>query len=85
MIKGGEMKRVKFLTALMVPVLFYLPLRQGTHAYIDAGTGSIILQAVVGALFAVVVATKLFWQQIKNFLGSLFSKAKAKKNEKHED
>ncbi len=83
MIKGGEMKRVKFLTALMVPVLFYLPLRQGTHAYIDPGTGSVILQAVVGALFAVVVAIKLFWQQIRNFLGSLFSKAK--KNEKHKD
>ena len=83
MIKGGEMKRVKFSTALMMPVLLYLPLHQGIHAYIDPGTGSIILQVVVVALFAAVVAIKLFWQQIRNFLGSLFSKAK--KNEKHKD
>jgi hypothetical protein len=84
MIKGGEMKRVKFWTASMMPALLYLPLHQGIFpAYIDPGTGSIILQAVIGVLFGAIVALKLFWRQVKAFVGSLFSKFK--RNEKHED
>lgn len=83
MIEGNEMKHAKFSTALMMPGLLYLPVHQVIQAYIDPGTGSIILQVVIGVLFASVVAIKLFWRQFTAFLGSLFSKSK--KNEKHED
>ena len=38
-------------------------------AYIDPGTGSIILQAVIGAILGVAVAAKLFWHRILKFLG----------------
>jgi hypothetical protein len=37
-------------------------------AYLDAGTGSIILQAVLGGTAAVAVAVKLWWRKILHTL-----------------
>ncbi len=33
------------------------------HAYLDPGTGSIILQGLIGALAAIAVALKLYWHK----------------------
>ncbi|TVQ86519.1 MAG: hypothetical protein EA397_20180 [Deltaproteobacteria bacterium] len=38
-------------------------------AYLDAGTGSIILQSILGALFATTITVKLFWHRIKGAFG----------------
>jgi NhaP-type Na+/H+ or K+/H+ antiporter len=43
-------------------------------AYIDPGTGSIIIQAIIGALVGVAIAAKLFWHRILKFLGIRKSK-----------
>ena len=40
-------------------------------AYIDPGTGSLVLQVIVGSALAGLLATKLFWQQLKVFVGRL--------------
>ena len=37
-------------------------------AYLDAGTGSIILQAVLGGTAAMLVAMKLWWRSALRFL-----------------
>ncbi len=37
--------------------------------YIDPGTGSIILQAVIASVVGAAVAVKLFWHKILRFLG----------------
>jgi len=37
-------------------------------AYLDAGSGSVILQAVIGGFAAVAVSLKLFWRRILTFL-----------------
>jgi hypothetical protein len=39
------------------------------HAYLDPGTGSIILQGIFGALAAITVALKLYWHKILKLLG----------------
>lgn len=39
------------------------------HAYLDPGTGSAILQGVLGAIAAIAVVTKLYWYRILRFLG----------------
>ncbi len=43
-------------------------------AYIDPGTGSIILQAIIGAVVGAAIAVKLFWHRILKFLGIRKSK-----------
>lgn len=35
------------------------------HAYIDPGTGSLLIQGIIAAVVGVGVAVKLFWHKIK--------------------
>ncbi len=48
---------------LMTAMLFAVP----AHAYLDPGTGSMILQVILGGVAAASVALKLYWQRIKGF------------------
>ena len=38
-------------------------------AYIDPGSGSFILQALIAALAGALVAVNIYWQKIKRFFG----------------
>ena len=40
-----------------------------THAYLDPGSGSMLLQVILGGFAAVGVALKLYWHRIKAALG----------------
>ena len=40
------------------------------HAYIDPGTGSLILQSIIGAIAAGLVTIKIYWQKIRAFFSS---------------
>lgn len=40
------------------------------HAYLDPGTGSMILQGLIGAVVGGLIALKLYWARLKNFLSS---------------
>jgi len=46
------------------------------EAYIDPGTGSMILQAMIAAIAGSAVAIKIFWKRIKYFYLRLIGKAK---------
>ena len=45
-------------------------------AYLDPGTGSYILQLIIGALIGGLFAVKLFWNQIRAFFKNRFSKGR---------
>jgi hypothetical protein len=47
---------------LALTVFAFIP---QAHAYLDAGTGSAILQAVLGVAFAGFVTLRMYWQRIK--------------------
>ena len=49
---------------------------QNAYAYIDPGTGGIILQAIIGAIAATSLTIKIYWQKIKEFL-----KKRSKRND----
>tara|TARA_B100000787_G_scaffold48900_1_gene35164 strand:- start:6741 stop:6941 length:201 start_codon:yes stop_codon:yes gene_type:complete len=63
---------LKFILLSFIIIFF------STHAYayIDPGTGSIILQAIIGAIAATSLTIKIYWQKIKVFF---------KKKKKHKD
>ena len=48
-------------------------------AYLDPGTGSIILQAILGAIAAGLTFFTNFWQKVKNFFKKFFKKKDNKK------
>lgn len=39
------------------------------YAYLDAGTGSMILQVLLGGLAGLAIAGKLYWYKLKMFFG----------------
>lgn len=53
-----------------------------TYAYLDPGSGSYIIQVIIGVFFAGLVAVKMFWNKVKLFSKNLFSKQKNEKTEK---
>tara|TARA_B100000787_G_C16049458_1_gene230571 strand:+ start:369 stop:563 length:195 start_codon:yes stop_codon:yes gene_type:complete len=56
--------------------LFVFFFSQDAYAYIDPGTGGIILQAIIGAIAATSLTIKIYWQKIKEFL-----KKRSKRND----
>ena len=54
-----------FKIAVLVVLAFPVP----AIAYLDPGTGSMLLQVILGGIAAVAVALKLFWYRIIAFLG----------------
>lgn len=50
------------------------------HAYIDLGSASILLQALLAGLFASLFTLKIFWQRITGSVSRFFSKIKSPKS-----
>jgi len=74
---GDAMKRLRYsIGPFFFPAVFVLGLPGVTHSYIDPGTGSIVIQAVIGGFAAALVAIGMFWKQIKAFVSNLFSRFK---------
>lgn len=59
-------------TALAVGV-WSLP----AYAYLDPGTGSMLIQGIIGAIAAVGVTLKLYWHKIKLIISGRKTKSKA--------
>jgi len=51
-------------------------------AYLDPGSGSAIVQVILGGLAGVAVAFKLFWQRIKLFFSLRWWRSDRRKSEK---
>jgi len=55
--------------------VFLLPLTsQEVHAYIDPGTGSLVIQILIASFVGGVFLLKIFWEKVKAFFKNLFSK-----------
>jgi len=74
------MKKFNF-AALAVIAIALAPL--DAFAYLDPGTGSALLQGILGALAAVVVVLKLYWHRLLRLFG--LRKNTAAKTEKETD
>lgn len=62
----------KFIRHLMVVFLLtglMLLFAGNAYAYLDPGTGSMILQGILGGLAAAVVVARLYWHRLLSFFG----------------
>ena len=60
----------KFHSATFVSMTFLATMMPGlAHAYLDPGTGSMLLQIILGGLAGLAVAGKLFWHRVLRFFG----------------
>ena len=54
--------------------LIYIVSTNNVFAYLDPGTGSIILQAILGAIAAGFSYCVFYWNKVKNFFKKIFKK-----------
>ena len=59
-------------------ILFYFFSLTSAHAYLDPGTGSIILQAIIGFIAASITIISIYWNKLKIFIVNLFKKKNKK-------
>jgi len=61
---------IKFLISLMILTLGAMQ----AQAYIDPGTGSLVIQATIAVVVSSLVAIKMFWKKIKIFFAKITGK-----------
>ena len=52
-------------------VLVGLTVSAPSHAYLDPGTGSIILQSILAGIAVAMGVLRLYWHRFKAFIGSI--------------
>ena len=65
---------------LLLPIIYFF-LTVNAHAYLDPGTGSMILQLILGGVAAFFATISVFFNRIKNSIKKIFNfKSVDKKN-----
>lgn len=63
------------MTFYIIAVVMVSPI----YAYLDPGSASLLLQAIIGFIAATSVTIGLYWQKIKKGLKKVFSKKQSSK------
>ena len=61
---------------LHLSIIIFFTLTNSANAYLDPGTGSIILQAILGFIAASLATLSFYWSKVKLFLIKIFKKNK---------
>tara|TARA_B110000503_G_scaffold124243_1_gene190600 strand:+ start:185 stop:412 length:228 start_codon:yes stop_codon:yes gene_type:complete len=64
----------KFFIYLFCNIIVIFLIVTNAYAYLDPGTGSFILQAIIGFLAALSAGFLYYWTKVKNFFLKLFKK-----------
>lgn len=62
---------VQIIYLNILSLIFY---SSNAYAYLDPGTGSFILQAILGFLAAISAGFLYYWSKVKNFFLKIFKK-----------
>jgi len=62
----------RFIKRLVLTAGLILAIAQDSHAYLDLGTGSYLLQIALATLFASLFFAKRLWLRIISFLKEIF-------------
>jgi len=68
------LKKFGWLLLLMLTCVFIFP-AQAQALYIDPGTGSIVIQVLLGALIGGLVALKMYFARVKAWFAKLFNRS----------
>ena len=66
----------KLLSAFVFTVIFLYS--NDANAYLDPGTGSLVLQAIIAFFAGAAALISLYWKKFKSFIKNLFSNDKKK-------
>jgi len=77
MLKLKKKKTGSFFILALATALFFTT-ASNAHAYLDPGTGSMVLQAIAAIGIGVFVGITAFWRNIKIFFSNIFKSSKPK-------
>jgi len=60
--------------SLVIPIFFLTS--TNTYAYLDLGTGSYIIQAILAGFFATLFFLKVYWFKFSKFISKIFGRSK---------
>ena len=66
---------------LKIFIIIYFSFLSNANAYIDPGSGSILLQALIGGLAAAGASLAVYWSRFKDFILKLKTKKIKKEDE----
>lgn len=69
-IKGGKFMKINWSAAWAAGAVFF-PV--SAHAYLDAGSASMVFQAIIAALVGAAVTAKIYWKRLSGWARRLFS------------
>lgn len=72
------MKIKKKISHYFIYLFVYFFLSSNAHAYLDPGTGSIMLQAIIAVFAGAMTFISIYWKKFKAFVSNLLSKDKKK-------
>ena len=77
--------RSSLMTIVVMILILYFSIPARAYAYLDPGTGSFIIQMIVGGLLGIAFTIGLFWKRVKLWLMNLFSgESEPESEEDHE-
>ena len=68
----------KKINHYFICLFVYFLFSNNAHAYLDPGSGSIILQALIAFFASVGAFISIYWKKLKNFISNLLSNNKKK-------
>ncbi len=71
---------MRFLYVLAPASVFLFP--DPAYAYIDPGTGSLILQSIFGIIAGGLIVLKLYWNRLKGFFSSFRQKTESRQEDR---
>jgi len=74
------MRNKWIIKAAVFGIVFQIACPKLTYAYLDPGTGSMVIQAVIAALAAVGVSIGVFRVRVKAFLSRLVGRRSSKEH-----
>jgi len=55
-----------------------------SHAYLDPGSGSLLLQIILGSLLAIGIVLRVFWKNIVSFVNRILGKEESSPDDEQE-
>ena len=71
----------RIIVVLIIPVFFLLSSPKQVYAYVDPGTGGMIVQGLVGLLVGSLAVAGIFWKRITGSVKKMFKRSGKGENE----
>ena len=71
------------MVSIFVLLLIFISVPTSAYAYMDLGTGTLIVQGILAAVVGGFVAFKLYWQKISEFICKTLGRMKGTQSDNH--